>query len=124
MRSVCRLLTDSAMLYTGLTTMSKPRCQVESVSVPEADWESVVPPNPPAALSARVYWTLAEPGRKSWTRLVVPAGGRIGGRRGWVTVGPRVPARVGARVRRRLHRGRGGGARGRSARPTSRQVKP
>src|SRR5207247_9058398 len=88
MRSVCRLLTDSAMLYTGLTTMSKPRCQVESVSVPEADWESVVPPNPPAALTARVYWTLAEPVRKSWTRLAVPAGGMIVWRPSSVMAGP------------------------------------
>src|SRR5207253_10635911 len=62
------------MLYRGLSTMSKPRCQVESVSVPEADWVSVVPPNPPAAATARVYCTLAVPTWKTWTRLAVPAG--------------------------------------------------
>src|SRR5438046_9422406 len=100
MRSVCRLLTDSAMLYTGLTTMSKPRCQVESVSVPEADWESVVPPNPPAALTARVYWTLAEPVRKSLTRLAVPGGGVIGWRPTSVVAGPRPAGPVGRGARR------------------------
>src|SRR2546426_1547040 len=56
--------------------MSNPRCQVERVSVPEAVWVSVVPPSPPAAPTARVYCTLAEPIRRVWTRLAETAGVR------------------------------------------------
>src|SRR2546430_9501304 len=76
MRPVCWRLTDSAVVYRGLNTMSTPRCQVESVRVPEAVWVSVVPPSPPAAPTARVYCTLAEPIRRVWTRLAETAGVR------------------------------------------------
>src|SRR2546428_13376522 len=65
------------MLYDGVSTMIKPRCKLDTVSVPEAVCVSFVPPNPPAADTLRVYCKPAEPNESSWTRLAVPPGVKI-----------------------------------------------
>src|SRR3989442_8883217 len=80
--------------------MTTPRRKVESVSVPEADWVSVVPPNPPAALTARVYCTLAEPNRSAWARLAVPAGDMTVSPPSWVMAGAPPTGPGGGRGRR------------------------
>src|SRR2546426_11434623 len=72
--SFCGELTDPGVLYVVSNTTSNPRRKVGSVSVPEMDWTSVVPPKPPAALTLRAYRALAEPKANPWTRLAGAAG--------------------------------------------------
>src|SRR3989441_8697607 len=99
--------------------MSNPRCQVESVSVPEAVWVSVVPPSPPAAPTARVYCTLAEPIRRVWTRLAETAGVRDVAPPISVMAGPPLAGAEGRRRRRgQQNKSRGGGLGGGPPPPT------
>src|SRR3989454_2396058 len=93
--------------------MTTPRCQVESVSVPGGVWVSVVPPSPPAAPTARVYCTLAEPIRRVWTRLAETAGVRDVAPPISVMAGPPIVGPVGGGGRREAEtHNRGGGCAG------------